>query len=542
MTTLKMSPVTLGLVAAVIAGTGALGVPPMAEGAPITVDQGFWGTPSDVGTMAWAIDQANATSGLDTISITPGLEINVDAASALPGTNTWLARFTESADVQGNGARLVGNPAYITTGGVVATKTTIVASPYSPAIIPGDVIVTPGFNFAQIGTSGADNSSISVSFTDLGADGLASFAQLHEGALVSVTGGAFDNMVNYTDINAAGRPVFQAFTGSTLDLSDISITRSYPFANAVDASPDYALFFGTIQGEDSQLNLENSSIDSSFGAGAVSWNGGTANIVSSVISDSGGLSIADGATDGVLNFVNSILYMTGGDDLSQTQRIQAADGGEANVLASSILYDPSNTSSTGCNSGIIAYGCNGMPLTATLDGVLNFESSVALPLSAGFFFPGRESYSEFSSGDLVADDYSYIEATQAQDANAVKSLFDNPNILTEGYTYDLIVDALVPEIAFFNPLPEGAVPALDGVLVGVIPNAGPGGVNQLINPIDGRPITTDVYGNPRTNAFGFRDIGAVQVPAPPSFLAALAGFVLYRTAFARKLRCGAAVV
>lgn len=246
MTTLKMSPITRGLVAAVIAGTGAMAVPHIAEGAPISVDQDFWGTAGDIGTMAWAIDQANMMSGPDTISITPDLEINVDAASALPGTNTWLARFTESADVQGNGARLVGNPAYVTTGGMIATKTNIVASPYSPAIIPGEVIGTPGFNFAQIGTSGANNSSISVSFTDLGADGLASFAQLHEGAQVSVTGGAFDNMVNYTDSNAAGRPVFQAFTGSTLDLSDISITRSYPFANAVNASPDYALFFGTI--------------------------------------------------------------------------------------------------------------------------------------------------------------------------------------------------------------------------------------------------------------------------------------------------------
>lgn len=539
-----MSPITRSLVAAVIAGTAAMAVPHIAEGAPIIVDQGFWGTPNDVGTMAWAIDQANTMSGPDTISITAGLEINVDAASALPGTNTWLARFTESADVQGNGARLVGNPAYITTGGVIATKDNIVANPYSPAIIPGEVIFPPGFNFAQIGTSGDDNSSISVNFTDLGADGLASFAQLHEGAQVSVTGGAFDNMVNYTDIEAAGRPVFQAFTGSTLDLSDISITRSYPFANAVDASLDYALFFGTIQGEDSQLNLENSSIDSSFGAGAVSWNGGTANIVSSVISDSGGLSIADGDTNGVLNFVNSILYMTGGDDLSQTQRIQAADGGEANVLASSILYEASNTSEVGCNSGI-AYGCNGMPLTATQGGVLNFDSSVALPLNTGFFFPGNDSYSEFSFGDLVGGDYSYIAATQAQDADAVRNLFGNLSILSEGLAYDLLATG-DPDIPFlFDQLPDGAIPALDGVLVGVIPDAGPDGANELINPITGQPITTDVYGNPRTNVFGFRDIGAVQavpVPEPPLLLTALAGFALYRIASYRKHKCRSAGV
>ena len=66
-------------------------------------------------------------------------------------------------------------------------------------------------------------------------------------------------------------------------------------------------------------------------------------------------------------------------------------------------------------------------------------------------------------------------------------------------------------MTFFNPLPNGAVPLADGVLVSVIPDATPGEANQLINPIDGSPITVDVFGNPRTNVLGFRDIGAVQV-------------------------------
>jgi hypothetical protein len=90
----------------------------------------------------------------------------------------------------------------------------------------------------------------------------------------------------------------------------------------------------------------------------------------------------------------------------------------------------------------------------------------------------------------------------------VQALFDNGDILTEGDTYDLIGD---PGLTFFNPLPNGAVPLADGVLVSVIPDAMPGGANQLINPIDDSPITVDVFGNPRTNVLGFRDIGAVQV-------------------------------
>lgn len=493
------------------------------------VTETFYGTTSDAGTLAWAIDQANMTFGSDTINITAGLEINVDAASAFPGTNTFLARFTESVDILGNGAKLLGNPTYITTGGATATKTKIVSSPYDPAIIAGDLIVTPGFNFAQIGTSGSDNSSINVNLSNLSADGLATFVQANEGSQLTVTGGDFNNMVNYTDLNAAARSVFLANSGSTLNLSDISITKSYPFGNVLDASPDYSIFFGVIQGQDSTLNLENSSINDSFGAGAIAWNGGTANIVSSIFNDAGGLSIADGTTEeGALNLVNSIVYMTGGDDLSQTQRIQAAVGGEANIIASSVLYDASNTSSTGCNT--VSYLCNGMPLTATQGGVLNFNSSVAVPLNAEFAFLGNDSYSEFSLGNLIADQFSYVAATPTQASNIVRGLFDNGDILTEGDTYDFINGF---GLTFFNPLPNGAIPLVDGVLVSVIPDATPGGSNQLINPIDGSPITTDVFGNPRTNGAGFRDIGAVHTPEPLTVLGAAAA-VAFGTAFKRR--------
>ena len=431
MTKRNQSTITKTLVSVILAVTGIITVSAKSEAETFIVTERVYGTTADVGTLAWAIKEANTTSGLDTIRIDkPGLKINVDAASALPGTNTFLARFTESVEVRGNGATLVGNPTYVTTGGLIATKTNIVSSPYDPAIIDSDVFVTPGFNFAQIGTPDSDNSSISVKISNLGADGLATFVQANEGSQLTMIGGDFDNMVNYTDLNAAGRPVFQAKSGSHLNLSDISITNSFPFQGTLDATPDYSIFFGVIQGEDSTLNLENSSINDSFGAGAIAWNGGTANVVSCIFNDSGGLSIADGTTEeGVLNLVNSIVYMTGGDDLSQTQRIQAAVGGEANIIASSVLYEASNTSVVGC--GTVSYLCSGMPLTATLEGLLNFNSSVALPLNAEFFFPGENSYSEFSSGNLVADPFSYVAATPTQDGNTVRDLFDNGSIITE---------------------------------------------------------------------------------------------------------------
>ena len=127
--------------------------------------------------------------------------------------------------------------------------------------------------------------------------------------------------------------------------------------------------------------------------------------------------------------------------------------------------------------------------------------------------------------------YSYIAATVAQNADAVKALFNNTNILTEGLAYNL--DEF-DGIQAFRPLPGGAYPALDGVLVGAVPNAGIGGLNELINPINGQPILFDVFGNPRTRG-GTRDIGAVQAIPEAASLAiwgllgvVVAGFCLVR--------------
>ena len=526
MTTLKTSTITKTLLPVILAGTGIITVSSNAEAVTFQVTENVYGTAADVGTLAWAIDQSNTTAGFDIINIMPDLQIDVNNASPI-SPDRFLARITDSVNIQGNGAKLVGNPNFVTETGQLATKTNIIGNPYEPAISfdAGDLLLAASFNFAQIGTPNSNNDDLNVFISDLGADGLTTFAQTQAGSQLIMNGGDLTNMVNYLINNdTAGRPVFEATPSSTLDLNDISITNSYPFANVLDASPDYSIFFGVIQGEDSVLKLKNSSINNSFGAGAINWNGGTANVVSSIIEDAGGLSIADGELlQGTLNLVNSIVYMTGGDNLSQTQRIQAAVGGEANIIASSVLYDTSNTSEVGCD--VVAYQCNGMPLTATNGGVLNFNSSVALPLNPQLFFPGKNSYSEFSSGNLIADQFSYIAATPTQDGNAVKALFDNANILTEGNTYDLLSGN---GLSFFKLLPGGAVPLTDGVLVSVIPDATPGGVNQLINPIDGSPITTDVFGNPRTNGAGFRDIGAVQVQVPEQVPepSSLAGFVI----------------
>ena len=94
--------------------TALAGLPLLLGTRPVRADEltfyvtdSRWGSSPDRGTFAYAVAQSNANPGRDTISITPGLLINVDAAAV---TGDWLTTITENLTIEGNGATLVGNP------------------------------------------------------------------------------------------------------------------------------------------------------------------------------------------------------------------------------------------------------------------------------------------------------------------------------------------------------------------------------------------------------------------------------------------------
>ena len=481
----------------------------IAEAAIINVTESNWGTVADVGSFAWAVEQANTNSGFDTIHVQPGLQINADEGDKQD--QTWLAIFTDSVTIEGNHATLVANPTYVTDSGDIATKNKIIGSAYGSPFAPSDVVTTPGVSFAQVGVRDQDNTGVHVSVRNLNADGVGSVATVNENAELTVNGGSFQNIVNYTGVD--GRPAFESLGGATLNLDGISLSRNFPFGEVIPVG-DVAIFSGSIGGLDSTLNMQNSTISNSFGAGAIFWDGGTANVVSSILSNSGGLQVLEGT----LNLTNSIVHFDGGETLQQTNRIVAV-GGTANVTASTVLYNSLYT--TGPPQ---PYDNNGMPLTATLGGTLNFNSSAVVPLNWDTFWPDKDSYAEFSGGNLIADDFSFISATASQDRAALESLFNNTNFFTAGDSFPISVVSGVSD--FFEPLPQGAVPLSTSSLINAVIDAGPGGANELINPIDGQPLLVDVYGNPRTNGLGARNIGAVQsVPEPSSIVLWLAGFI-----------------
>ena len=112
----------LYFIALILAGAASLGTTGAARAITYQVTQSSWGNSGVVNSFAWALAQANANPGLDTIDITAGLAIDVDAATAESGG--WLSTISDNLAINGRGATLVGNPSFISSGGTLYDFTT----------------------------------------------------------------------------------------------------------------------------------------------------------------------------------------------------------------------------------------------------------------------------------------------------------------------------------------------------------------------------------------------------------------------------------
>jgi hypothetical protein len=450
-----------------------------------------WGTTTTAGTLAWAIEQANTPSATDNvISIAPNLLINVDGATAIDDALN-LAQFTRSVTIEGNGATLVGNPTFVTSGGQTVTK-------YKPdAFVSGDTPGTPSFSFAKIGTSGLDNSAITVSITGLSADGLNRFALIEPGARLDVTTAGIVNSVNFDFSGRNITPGFEALAGATLNLDRVVIDKAYGLTS---------LPGGIVAGTDATINVSSSTIRDSNSGPAVLLAGGNANVVSSVLDGSGGVTVTGGSlvTTGTVNFVNSVAFLAGplnggGNDSLDDNRFAAGTGGTINATASTIVADLVSLSGS-------PSAANGVPLDAA-GGTIALRSSAVMVTNDADEFPGQIGYQTSAGGVLTADAYSWVRPTLAQNASLLATLFRQPSLITgePGLPVDTI--SVSPLIEETFPFPVASWPVWNGVLIGVVPNAD--GANVLINPITTSVITLDVFGQARTTG-GLRNTGAVE--------------------------------
>ena len=107
---------------------------------------------------------------------------------------------------------------------------------------------------------------------------------------------------------------------------------------------------------------------------------------------------------------------------------------------------------------------------------------------------------------FTADEYTWIQPTSQQNAAALQAVTSQPNLLTNP-------PGLPIEGSY--TLAEWATPLDPGELIDRVPDAACGQANQLLNPIDNSCITVDALGNPRVDANGKRNIGAVQLILAP---------------------------
>ena len=485
-----------------------------ASAAIFDVNQAAWGTTTTANSFAWAIHQANITPGADTIRLFN--DVNVDTAVPYEAVSGYLTQITDTSGlrIQGNGHALTGLPGFVTINGDYIGKNHP-SRAFNPS--SGDVLAAPAYSFARI----ADNIS-NVTIDRMVFDGLNAVLDVGKDSVITMVNSTIKQLVPF---GYMARSAITAAAGSTVNLTEVALNQINPFPASAFGF-EYIWEVPAIVGVNARLNAYKTTFDlsaTSQVAGAVSWAGGIANIVSSTITGPS-LSISGfpdqgNIVPGELNIVNSVLKPAGDTTYA---RIQAFAFGVANVIASTVQFEALN--STIPNSGFCPgpYPCNGAPLQVFDDGFINLQSSAVSVINdalVGIQLPYSGTYNTQTgvpqAGVFTADQYSYVQPVTNQNAASLKLLFNQPNLLTQGAAYALDPNGYpngLPFPTYYN-LPVGAYPNNPGPLIGVIPDAN--SLNKLINPIDGSVISRDVFGNPRTFN-GRRDVGAVQTEAVPA--------------------------
>ncbi|MBW2543708.1 MAG: fibronectin type III domain-containing protein [Deltaproteobacteria bacterium] len=445
----------------------------------------FYVTTSDLngqGSLLAAVDSANSTPGRDTIDIAAGLRI--DLTTDDPAARRGVVRLTESVTIEGRGATVFSNPAWINTSGDL--------NPIGDGVRcqsdPPTIVASPAMPFLQIGTFGQDNTGIEVTVRDLNAVGVNNFAIGEQNSSLWIEGVRIEKV---RAISPCDRAVVEGnFRG--LVIRNTTVEDGYSFRSTIYAGDSYYVFAGVIAGS-GNLVMENVSLIDNMAAGAIAWNSGEVKIVSSRFVESGGVQILDGKA----LIVNSAIDL--GTNLGDSwNSIVAGPGGEIDLIASTVYVgfhgDPPDL--------------EGQPLHAAGGSIRLVESAVyggATAATIGAPLEGRAYYASLG-GTFVADNFSWVSPVDDQDASVLRELFQNDLLRTEppGLSQDLAVS-----------YPQSITPIAPGELIDVIDDAGPGGTHELMNPIDGDPILHDVLGNPRVDANGRRNIGAVQLVLAP---------------------------
>jgi LPXTG-motif cell wall-anchored protein len=439
------------------------------------------------GSFVAAVTAANANPGADTISFAPGLKVDWSSCPPVDSKTgqIFAAIITESVTIEGNGAVLDGNQYWLDTSGI---KSPIRKCPSNGK--EGVLVVATAPGLFEVGTRGADNSGIAVTVNNLTFREASAVAKLRSGASLT-----FDhtNIVDIVDIiGNCGRSPLVAMGSNHLTLRD-STLELFVSPGKIDPS---SFHFGAISGS-GRLDIVRTRFVDNQTNGSFFWSGDV-NVVSSQFIDSGGFEHFGGR----VRFVNSTHYISKGL-IGQADLIVAGPGSTVEFVASTL-----SSYTYGCGSGCPLGNDSLMFLPS--GGTMYFTAS-AVGNTAERTETGKL-FNMTNGGTVSADTYTWMQPTAQQDAAALAALTGQPALLTS--PPGLIDDG--NELFDYYPVPVGPLlrsGSTPGVLIDAVPDAN--GANQLRDPITGDPLTTDVFGNPRVDGSGRRNIGAIQAQLAP---------------------------
>ena len=447
-----------------------------------------------------AIANANANPGLDTVEFTVDVDDVNDVSCGVFDTGDpdtmYIARVTDNLIIEGNGHFITGNARWITSDGLVNVPG------QCPQSLSTSFIVSNPLGFIRM-DNGAD-----VTVNDLVLKKLRAIAILKDGGDLTV------NNMEATEIydfyRSCDTPPIWVSGDQNVTINDSLFSLAWNDGLESGLADDFQIWFNAYI----SASLDNagtlSIANSRFYRTSIPvlyW-AGTARMESTIVEDAGFLATRGGD----ITIVNSLL-MTGesfGQNLQQ--RIVAARNSSVHIEASTIAV--SYLDCLPLCEGPFGPG----------DGVLIALSDSTIELKASAISVGLPSLSnagvlirEATGGDVTATasaNPNWVQPVFEQNAAALQTILDQPALLTDAPG--------LPNI-FGNPsfYYEAVTPMLDdgggtpGLLIDAVTDANT--TNVLTSPIDGSPITKDVFGNPRTEAGGtVRNIGAVQLGLAPT--------------------------
>ena len=473
--------VAIGSAAAVVAAVGGPFASP-AQAVPYghvyTVTElhacGGQGQADPVGTFTWAVQQANATPGLDQIVLPANASISFSGCFGDSGPrDPFRAVALDDVDIVGDHTTLDGYNMWLSPSGHANLPG------FCLAYTAGSVLISQSGGVLAVGDlSGTHPANVQI--TGVTMQGLSMVAQVNKGSALIMENSTVRNTqdilgsCNHDPILVdQGQVVLRGVTWNFTDTptqSELSaaIVVSHGVAILEDVDMTFALNGRAITaiGKDSHVY-----------------------VTSSVINESGGFwTEAD-----PFFFINSAFYTDRTGRKEAAQHVDVYDG-FFEAVASSFHFGQQTVP-----GALSQHGKGGLWLNSSAVGA-NPDSAPLLAVENDHLVFGNLN--------------SWVQATTNQTRNQLLLLFPGLMLGAPGQPG-------LPTGATYTSVPEAIYPPPGSVLLGFVHDAGPGGSEELKNPLNQAPILFDVFGNervttvPTTPVSYVRDIGAMEVSGGP---------------------------